>query len=154
MKRTAPLLILTLLAGLAACTSIRAEESPFPGDRGVKLDTACRKNICDKKRGGFLAKFVKVPRDQVVGFALYTHDHGVLKMSAQLYPLKEGEERRVRLELKTDGQWREVATARGVDGGHPGDGPWRDDARQKPESLLGGERCEIELGHDYSSQLV
>ena len=91
--------------------AIYSEDSPFPGDRGVDLDTACRHDIWDKTGGGFLAEFVKVPRDQVVGFALYTHDHGVLKMSAQLYPLQEGEAREVRLELKTDGQWREVAKA-------------------------------------------
>jgi hypothetical protein len=54
---------------------------------------------------------VKVPRDQVVGFALYTHDQGVLKLSAQLYPLKADEAREVRLELKRDGAWREVAKA-------------------------------------------
>ena len=146
MKRTAPLLILTLLAGLAACASIRAEESPFPGDRGLKLDTACRNDIWDKNRGGFLAKFVKVPRDQVVGFALYTHDHGVLKMSAQLYPLKEGEDRQVRLELKTDGRWREVATAPVI---YPG---WSahfrlenwDNTRDVPYRVRHGEKARFE----------
>ncbi|MCH2573125.1 MAG: hypothetical protein MK103_17330, partial [Planctomycetes bacterium] len=34
-----------------------------------------------------------VPRDQVVVFAVYTHQDDVLKMTAQLYPLKPGEER-------------------------------------------------------------
>src|SRR5262245_52046033 len=34
-----------------------------------------------------------VPRDQVVAFAIYTHHRGVLKLSAQLYPLKPGEVR-------------------------------------------------------------
>ena len=32
-----------------------------------------------------------VPRDEVVCFAYYTHQNGVLKMSAQLFPLKPGE---------------------------------------------------------------
>ncbi|GIW96502.1 MAG: hypothetical protein KatS3mg110_4543 [Pirellulaceae bacterium] len=50
-----------------------------------------------------------VPRDQVVAFALYTIDHGVLKMTAQLYPLKPGEPREARLELFLDGAWREVS---------------------------------------------
>ncbi|GIW89816.1 MAG: hypothetical protein KatS3mg109_0248 [Pirellulaceae bacterium] len=50
-----------------------------------------------------------VPRDQVVAFALYTIDHGVLKMTAQLYPLKPGEPREARLELFLDGEWREVS---------------------------------------------
>ena len=30
-----------------------------------------------------------VPRDQVVAFAVYTHQAGVLKMTAQLFPLKQ-----------------------------------------------------------------
>jgi len=46
-----------------------------------------------------------VPRDQVVAFALYTHDRGVLKLTAQLYPLKPDEPREARLELERDGQW-------------------------------------------------
>jgi hypothetical protein len=50
-----------------------------------------------------------VPRDQVVAFAVYTHDHGTLKMTAQLFPLKPGEERVARLELRQpDGTWHEV----------------------------------------------
>ncbi|MEQ1824397.1 MAG: metallophosphoesterase family protein [Pirellula sp.] len=50
-----------------------------------------------------------VPRDQVVAFALYTHDHGVLKLSAQLYPLKPEEPRDARLELLRNGAWQQVA---------------------------------------------
>lgn len=51
-----------------------------------------------------------VPRDEVVAFALYTHDHGVLKLTAQLYPLKPDEPREARLELQRDGQWQPAAT--------------------------------------------
>ncbi len=50
-----------------------------------------------------------VPRDQVMAFAVYTHDRGVLKITAQLYPLLPDEPRQVRLELKRDGEWKEVA---------------------------------------------
>ena len=50
-----------------------------------------------------------VPRDQVVAFALYTHERGVLKLTAQLYPLKPDEAREVRLELERQGEWVEVA---------------------------------------------
>ncbi len=50
-----------------------------------------------------------VPRDEVVAFALYTQDHGVLKLSAQLYPLKPGEPREARLEFERDGEWTEAA---------------------------------------------
>lgn len=52
-----------------------------------------------------------VPRDQVVAFAVYTHHNGVLKLSAQLFPLKPGEERIARLEIEHGGQWSELARA-------------------------------------------
>ncbi len=54
---------------------------------------------------------LKVPRDQVVAFALYAHDAGVLKLTAQLYPLLPDEPREARLELERDGAWKEVARA-------------------------------------------
>jgi len=52
-----------------------------------------------------------VPRDQVVAFALYTHDRGVLKLTAQLYPLRSDERREAILELQRDGKWIETARA-------------------------------------------
>ncbi len=50
-----------------------------------------------------------VPREEVVAFALYTVHGGVLKMTAQLYPLKPGEQREARLEIQRDGAWVEIA---------------------------------------------
>lgn len=50
-----------------------------------------------------------VPRDQVICFALYTVHENTLKLTAQLYPLQDGEDRRVRLELLEGGAWRKVA---------------------------------------------
>lgn len=57
------------------------------------------------------APSMDVPRDQVVAFAIYTQQGGVLKLSAQMFPLKPGEERIVRLELQHEGEWKEVAKA-------------------------------------------
>jgi hypothetical protein len=54
---------------------------------------------------------LNVSRDQVVVFALYTHEHGVLKMSAQLYPLLPDEPREARLEIQRNGTWEEVGRA-------------------------------------------
>ena len=55
---------------------------------------------------------MNVPRDQVVAFAMYTHQNGVLKLSAQLFPLKPGEKREARLELQKPGEeWSVVAKA-------------------------------------------
>ncbi|MDA0766861.1 MAG: metallophosphoesterase family protein [Verrucomicrobia bacterium] len=53
---------------------------------------------------------LKVPRDQVVAFGLYTVSNKTLKLSAQLYPLYPEETRSVRLEIKKDGKWEEIAT--------------------------------------------
>ncbi|MDP0490110.1 MAG: hypothetical protein Q7Q71_03560 [Verrucomicrobiota bacterium JB023] len=52
---------------------------------------------------------LKVPRDQTVAFGIYTTHRGILKLTAQLYPLYPDETREVRLEIKEDNQWREVA---------------------------------------------
>jgi hypothetical protein len=66
-----------------------------------------------KKKGGGgqpSPPSLDVPRDEVVCFACYTHQNGVLKMSAQLFPLKPDEERFARLEVKQDGgEWKEIA---------------------------------------------
>jgi hypothetical protein len=53
-----------------------------------------------------------VPRDRVIGFALYTVQNGVIKLSAQLYPLRPGEERQVALEVEADGSWKTIARTR------------------------------------------
>lgn len=53
-----------------------------------------------------------VPRKDVVAFAIYTHQNGVLKMTAQLYPLKPDESREASLEVKDkDGKWNEITKA-------------------------------------------
>jgi hypothetical protein len=62
-----------------------------------------------KPRGPNPPPPMDMPRDEVVAFALYTHDRGVLKLTAQLYPLKPGEPREARLELRRSGGWQEVA---------------------------------------------
>ena len=55
---------------------------------------------------------VDVPRDQVICFGIYTTQNKVMKMSAQLFPLYPKETREVRLELKKNGKWVEVAKAK------------------------------------------
>ena len=52
-----------------------------------------------------------VPRDQVVAFALYTHDRGILKLTAQLYPLRPTEPHEARLEFFRGGRWVESMVA-------------------------------------------
>jgi phosphodiesterase/alkaline phosphatase D-like protein len=64
------------------------------------------------KRPANLLEIPKVGKDRVICFALYTVHNDVLKLTAQLYPLEEGDPRTVRLEVQRSGQWQEVATAK------------------------------------------
>lgn len=51
---------------------------------------------------------LKVPRDETVAFGIYTTHNGILKLSAQLYPLYPKETREVRLEMKREDKWVEI----------------------------------------------
>ncbi|MBT8183154.1 MAG: alkaline phosphatase D family protein [Eudoraea sp.] len=51
---------------------------------------------------------LKVNRDSVVAFGLYTVHANVLKLTAQLYPLYPKETRTISLALYTDGKWNVV----------------------------------------------
>ena len=82
---------------------------PF-GTKHAKLDSLAAGEWWNQKNAGKNAPPpMNVPRSEVVAFALYTCDSGVLKMTAQLYPLKPEESREVRLECKREGEWTEVA---------------------------------------------
>ena len=54
----------------------------------------------------------EVARGDAICFAYYTVHRGTLKMTAQLYPLKDGESRVARLEIKDGTDWKTVATTR------------------------------------------
>ena len=49
--------------------------------------------------------FQSVERDQALAFALYTQDHGVLKLTAQCFPLLPDEPKVVSLEFKVEDKW-------------------------------------------------
>lgn len=53
---------------------------------------------------------VAVAREEVICFGMYTVQNGVMKMTAQLFPLYPKENRQVHLELKENGKWKRVAT--------------------------------------------
>lgn len=48
---------------------------------------------------------LKVPRDQVIAFGIYTTHNKTLSLTAQLYPLYPNESRLVILEVERDGKW-------------------------------------------------
>jgi len=64
-----------------------------------------------------LLNIPEVSRDKVICFALYTVHNNIMKMTAQLYPLKEGEDRTVRLETKQNGNWKQIAKTQVVERG-------------------------------------
>ena len=51
---------------------------------------------------------LKVSRDSVVAFGIYTVANNTLKLTAQLFPLYPEETREVRLEIKENGSWKEI----------------------------------------------
>lgn len=51
---------------------------------------------------------LKVGRDSVVAFGIYTVSNNTLKLSSQLYPLYPEETREVRLEIELNGEWKEI----------------------------------------------
>ena len=74
-----------------------------------KLDTVCVNDWWNREASPIID--VKVPRDQVVAFGVYTVSEGTLKLTAQLYPLYPNESRTVRLELDRGNGWEQVAEA-------------------------------------------
>jgi len=51
---------------------------------------------------------VKVPREEVIAFGMYTVANNTLKMTAQLFPLYPNETRTVRLEIQEANDWKEI----------------------------------------------
>lgn len=112
-----PFLTLSLALGLSAVAPLHADDPAIFGAKFPKLDGMATgdwwKAQPKKPKPGAKANKrmidLDVPRDQVVAFAVYTHDRGTLKLSAQLFPLKPDESKEVRLELKKGEEW-EVAS--------------------------------------------
>ncbi len=59
----------------------------------------------------------KVTRDKIICFALYTVHNNILKMIAQLYPLDDYDARTVRLRIKNNGKWVQIAESHIIEKG-------------------------------------
>lgn len=88
--------ILSIAACLASAQAPAADTGPTP--------------IVIERKGG-PPTIPDVPRDRVICFALYTVQDGILKLSAQLYPLQDGESREVALQVERDNSWHTIARA-------------------------------------------
>ena len=101
------LLAFTLLVSLTSFAQIEpAGEAPFKAPFEKREDSLCINDWWN--RGDNPITDLKVPRDEVVCFGIYTVHNNILKLTAQLYPLYPKETRDVRLEVKQDGEWQEI----------------------------------------------
>ena len=71
-----------------------------------KLDTIATNDWWNRQANPIIN--VKVPREEVVAFGMYTVANNTLKMTAQLFPLYPNETRTVRLEIKEANSWKEI----------------------------------------------
>lgn len=92
--------------------SVASAQLPAPvWPKYPKLESRSTGKWWEKKPTAAQPLDLDVPRDQVIAFAVYTHDRGVLKLTAQLFPLKPSEPRQVTLEFENEqGQWETAAT--------------------------------------------
>ncbi len=105
MKKLTVILILLFLA--FSCGDKKKEityvKAPFKN-----LDTLATNDWWNRAKNPIIN--LKVERDAVIAFGIYTVSNNVLKLSAQLFPLYPEETREIRLELKNNNSWEEVQT--------------------------------------------
>ena len=81
----------------------------------IATSTAQNKN--NKRRGRAMLTIPDVEKKDIICFALYTVHDQTLKLTAQLYPLGDDDDRSVRLEIKKGGNWVEVAKTQVIEQG-------------------------------------
>lgn len=103
-----PFLLLALgLLLISSSAPAQHGEPPKRAPFGQGLDSLCVNDWWNRKPSPIVD--LRVPRDQVVAFGIYTAHAGVLKLTAQLFPLYPKETRTVRLEVRREGAWTEIA---------------------------------------------
>jgi hypothetical protein len=138
------------LLPLSIVASIAGAQPTDPGDPPVKApflkgEDSLAVNDWWKRPNSDIID-LKVPRDQVVCFGIYTVHNRILKLTAQLYPLFPRETREVRLELEKNGTWTEVARQKINDLGWSTSfrlADW-DDSKDVKYRLLHGEKASFE----------
>ncbi|MFC3879685.1 alkaline phosphatase D family protein [Algoriphagus namhaensis] len=102
------LLILSLAILASSCDSPSSDKSPIPPVIAPfdGIDTIATNDWWNRAPNPIID--VKVPREEVIAFGIYTLSEDVLKLSAQLFPLYPDETRRVRLEIKKGEDWEEI----------------------------------------------
>jgi len=75
--------------------------APFEG-----IDTIATNDWWNRKPNEIID--VKVKREDIIAFGIYTVHNNTLKLTAQLFPLYPDETREVRLEIKRNNDWEEI----------------------------------------------
>jgi hypothetical protein len=130
--------------GLSLSAGLHAAEPPVRAPFVKGEDSLCVNDWWTRPANEIIE--LKVPRDQVVCFGIYTVHNRTLKLSAQLYPLYLEETREVRLEIQKDAVWSEVGRQKVNDLG------WSttfritdwDDSKDIKYRLLHGEKASFE----------
>lgn len=100
------ILFITITTLLLGCTERRTTPAiiaPF-----TAIDTLATNDWWN--RGSNPIINLKVHRDSVIAFGLYTVSNTTLKLSAQLYPLYPEESREIHLDIKKNGHWEAIQT--------------------------------------------
>ncbi|MEM7387178.1 MAG: metallophosphoesterase family protein [Verrucomicrobiota bacterium] len=118
------LLLLSACVCLLCSGFLSAQEPPFGESfsnlerfstgEWWKVNEAAQKDT-PKKRNPKKIINMQVPRDEVVAFAVYTQDAGILKLSTQLFPLLPDEPREVTLEFLRGDEWKKAATEKVIE---------------------------------------
>ncbi|MCW5516065.1 alkaline phosphatase D family protein [Muriicola sp. Z0-33] len=102
-----PLVLLLLF--ILCCKGPVEERTPLVMAPFSDLDTLATDDWWNRPANPIIN--LKVARDSVVAFGIYTVANKTLKLSAQLYPLYPEESREVRLLIMEGNNWKEIQTA-------------------------------------------
>ena len=104
MKKTLVFAVFAIC--ILSCVDQKKEQVPPVIAPFSNVDTLAINDWWNRKDNPIIN--LKIGRDSVVAFGIYTVSNSTLKLSAQLYPLYPDETREVRLEIEENGQWKEL----------------------------------------------
>lgn len=110
IKNTSALALAASLPSPNASAYTRINDPhPFGIGRGKELDACAVGEWWNWKGNERIANFLQQrPRNEVIAYAVYTHDRGVLKLTAQLFPLYPNEPGYVTLEMKQGNTYKTI----------------------------------------------
>ena len=98
MLKPFPIFIIVFLQIFLFTSSCQSEKSPkYILAPFSNLDTLSTNDWWNRKTSQIIE--MKVPREQVIAFGIYTTSNNTLKLSAQLYPLYPEESRFIKLAI-------------------------------------------------------